>query len=145
MAPRFREGDTVLATGHFASLRLRANHYLTFAGKKPLAQNARLHWQGQSHLLRRRYATTLPALSRVPEAARGQRDRAYAISKKSPAKPRTPKPTRPSQQAAFLQPPESRIYWWMENQSPTPPVLFRPVPMQRVRHDGWTPARQELF
>ena len=33
----------------------------------------------------------------------------------------------------------------MENQSPAPPVLFRPVPMQRVRHDSWTPSRQELF
>jgi hypothetical protein len=29
--------------------------------------------------------------------------------------------------------------------SPPPPALFRPVPMLRKRHDGWTPARQELF
>jgi hypothetical protein len=29
--------------------------------------------------------------------------------------------------------------------SALPPALFRPVPMKRRRHDGWTPARQELF
>jgi hypothetical protein len=33
----------------------------------------------------------------------------------------------------------------MEHHTPSPPALFRPVVMQRVRHDGWTQARQELF
>ena len=29
--------------------------------------------------------------------------------------------------------------------SSSPPASFRPVPMCRRRHDGWTPAKQELF
>ena len=28
---------------------------------------------------------------------------------------------------------------------PSPPTLFIPMPSRRNRHDGWTPARQELF
>lgn len=33
----------------------------------------------------------------------------------------------------------------MKHQPLSPPALFISVPSRRNRHDGWTPARQELF